>query len=403
MAGAHALGLVHRDVGALQQPHRVLRVVREERDADAGVDVDVDAADRERFLERGAQPQARGAGRGLVAGLEDDRELVAAQPRQRVVLAQQLLQPRADLAQHLVAGVVAERVVELLEAVEVDQQQRELVAVRAARLDRRVQRVDQVAAVAEAGEVVGHRLLLRVAQALDHGPAGAPHADEHGGDGERDGDRLDVGELPDAEQRERDRGVGQQRGEHDRAELGGGLDRPLGQPGGEADQDRRGQRAPRAGGERRQRRRARARRCVPGRQRESPSPAATPPIADRDGDVGAERHGERGGGGGAHRRVEPRQPADRAAADEHEHRGGHGGERAGGDRARLRLARQRTRAGDRQREGEHGSRARHGPPGDDRARARDGPRHEEGARDRVHEHSGILAYGMPWIQPSGRE
>jgi hypothetical protein len=83
-------------------------------------------------------------------GLEDDRELVAAQPRERVVLAQQLLQPRADLAQHLVAGVVAERVVELLEAVEVDQQQGELVAVGAARLDRRVQRVDQVAAVAEA-------------------------------------------------------------------------------------------------------------------------------------------------------------------------------------------------------------------------------------------------------------
>ena len=128
-------------------------------------------------------------------------------------------------------------------------------------------------------------------------------------------------------------------------------------------------------------------------------------AADRHGGggVGAERHGERGGGGGAHRRVEPRQPADRAAADEHEHRGGDGGERAGGDRARLRLARQRGRAGGCQREGEHGSRARHGPPGDDRARARDGPRHEEGARDRVHEHSGILAYGMPWIQPTGRE
>ena len=39
-----------------------------------------------------------------------------------------VLEARADLAQHLVAGVVAERVVELLEAVEVDQQQRQLVA-----------------------------------------------------------------------------------------------------------------------------------------------------------------------------------------------------------------------------------------------------------------------------------
>ena len=64
--------------------------------------------------------------RGLVARGEHDRELVTAEARQRVALAQRHLQPRPDLAQHLVAGVVAERVVELLEAVEVDQQQRDL-------------------------------------------------------------------------------------------------------------------------------------------------------------------------------------------------------------------------------------------------------------------------------------
>ena len=82
---------------------------------------------RERALERRAQPQAGGAGRRLVAGVEHDRELVAAEPRERVAGPQRLLQARADLAQDLVAGVVAERVVELLEAVEVDQQQRDLV------------------------------------------------------------------------------------------------------------------------------------------------------------------------------------------------------------------------------------------------------------------------------------
>ena len=126
VAGAHALGLVHRDVRALQQPHGVAGVRGEQRDADAGVDVDADAADGEGMLERGAQPQPGGARRRLVAGLEDDRELVAAEPGERVVVAQELLQARADLAQHLVAGVVAERVVELLEAVEVDQEQRQL-------------------------------------------------------------------------------------------------------------------------------------------------------------------------------------------------------------------------------------------------------------------------------------
>src|SRR4051812_23486067 len=186
----------------------------------------------------------------------------------------------------------------------------------------------------------------------------------------------------------------------------------------------------------------------PGRQRESPSPAAAPPIATAAvapapsatasaavaaAPIAASSHDSRltgpqrtstrtaaGGGGGGpggdgarpapppraggpHPSVEPRQPADGAAADEHEHSGGDGGERAGGDRARLCLARQRGGAGGCQRECEHRSRARHGPPGDDRARARDGPRREEGARDRVHEHSGILAYGTPRIHSCGRE
>ena len=77
---------------------------------------------------RSRSPVARGA--GLVAGVEHDRELVAAEPRERVARPQRLLQARADLAQHLVAGVMPERVVELLEAVEVDQQQRDLAVAR---------------------------------------------------------------------------------------------------------------------------------------------------------------------------------------------------------------------------------------------------------------------------------
>ena len=87
VAGAHPLGLVHRDVGALQQPDRVGRVLGVERDADARVDVDGDVLDVERALERVPQAQPRGARRGLVAGREHERELVAAQPRERVVLA----------------------------------------------------------------------------------------------------------------------------------------------------------------------------------------------------------------------------------------------------------------------------------------------------------------------------
>ena len=90
VAGAQPLGLVHRHVGALEQAERVGRVLREQGDADAGVDVQPDVGHLERALERGAQPQRGGARGGVVARREDDGELVAAEPRERVLLAQQL-------------------------------------------------------------------------------------------------------------------------------------------------------------------------------------------------------------------------------------------------------------------------------------------------------------------------
>jgi hypothetical protein len=102
--------------------------MREQGDADARVDVDADAADLEGVLQRGPQPQPGGAGGRLVARVEDDRELVAAEAGQRVLRAQHGLQAGPDLAQDLVAGVMAEGVVELLEAVEVDEQEGHVIA-----------------------------------------------------------------------------------------------------------------------------------------------------------------------------------------------------------------------------------------------------------------------------------
>jgi hypothetical protein len=132
VARPHPLGLVHRDVGALEQPERVAGVLGEGRDADAGVDVDPDAAHLEGALQRRPQPEARGAGRRLVARRQHDCELVAAQARERVLVTQQRAEAGPDLAQHLVPRVMSERVVELLEAVEVHEQQGELAAALAA-------------------------------------------------------------------------------------------------------------------------------------------------------------------------------------------------------------------------------------------------------------------------------
>ena len=123
-AHAVALGLVHRDVGALEQLDRRGGVPGEEREADARVDLDRDAVEDERLLEAAAQAPGDGLGRGDVARrAEDDGELVAAEAREQVLAARVGLQARAELLQEQVADVVAERVVELLEAVEVHEQQ----------------------------------------------------------------------------------------------------------------------------------------------------------------------------------------------------------------------------------------------------------------------------------------
>ena len=56
---------------------------------------------------------------------EHDREQVAAQARDAVDVARRLAQPLRHLLQHAVADLLAEGVVDRLEALEVDQRQRE--------------------------------------------------------------------------------------------------------------------------------------------------------------------------------------------------------------------------------------------------------------------------------------
>src|SRR6185312_10576720 len=62
-----------------------------------------------------------------VAQREQDRVLVVPEPREQRIVVEQLAQPLRDLAQDLVADAVAERVVDLLERVDVEQQHRERV------------------------------------------------------------------------------------------------------------------------------------------------------------------------------------------------------------------------------------------------------------------------------------
>ena len=96
---------------------------------------------------------------------EDDRELVAAHPAGDVGRADDVADPLGRLREHGVAGEVPDPVVDRLEVVEVEDDQREaaVVAVRARDLAR--ERLVEVAPVVEARERVEVGQLPRLAEA----------------------------------------------------------------------------------------------------------------------------------------------------------------------------------------------------------------------------------------------
>ena len=120
---ARVLRHVHGDVGVAQQVFGGLPAVPV-RDADARADPHLVPRHAERAAQGLDDPPPDGL-RDLRAAVGEDRELVAAQPGRRVLgpyAAEQALRGRA---QQLVARRVAERVVDVLEPVEVDQDHRD--------------------------------------------------------------------------------------------------------------------------------------------------------------------------------------------------------------------------------------------------------------------------------------
>ena len=160
IAAALPLGMVHGEVGVLQQGLRIVAVIGEERDPDAGADHHRLLAQIERMVERREHPLGDP---GRVLGppelAEHDRELVAAEPgdrrlrtvaalaRDEIGAAQAGRQAMREGLQQAVAGVVAEVVVDQLEMIEVEEQHRAAAAV-AARFG---ERLTAAAAGTEAG------------------------------------------------------------------------------------------------------------------------------------------------------------------------------------------------------------------------------------------------------------
>ena len=119
------LGHVHRHICAAEQRLRIRRVLRIERNPHA-------PADRERrlfYFERPLQALEQLTSDDLRSGRarrrQQHREFVTAKSCQCVGVAHLRKQSRSDLAQQSIAPFVPERIVDILEAVQVQHQERQ--------------------------------------------------------------------------------------------------------------------------------------------------------------------------------------------------------------------------------------------------------------------------------------
>ena len=155
VAGA-ALGLraVERDIGVLEQLIGVEPVGGRDRDADAGADDELLAADLEGEAKLVDEAGGERGGACRLADIAlDDRELVAADAGDGVGLADEPAHARRGGAQQRIAGGVALRVVDALELVEVEPEHG--AGIGAARAGQHlVQPLAQQHAVGKAGERV---------------------------------------------------------------------------------------------------------------------------------------------------------------------------------------------------------------------------------------------------------
>ena len=120
---AVVLGVIHRGIGTLQQLVGIPGVAWIHRDPGAGGNEQLPPAEGERLVEYAGDLVRNHLGVPLIVQvLGDHQELVAAQARGEVRFAQMRHQPVCRLAQQLVAGAVAQGIVDRLEVVQVEEE-----------------------------------------------------------------------------------------------------------------------------------------------------------------------------------------------------------------------------------------------------------------------------------------
>ena len=155
------LRAIEREVGVLEELVGVRPVARRHRNADADAEHDLEPLpEHEGLVHHGDDLPGEVAGVGRrERGILHDDELVAAHARERVDLTHGTLQARRDPLQELVADRVTERVVDLLEAIEIEAMHRKSFARTQAR-ERLLQSLAHQHAIGQIGEPVVAREVL---------------------------------------------------------------------------------------------------------------------------------------------------------------------------------------------------------------------------------------------------
>jgi AraC-like DNA-binding protein len=167
------LRVVHRGIGVAHQRGRVVAVARRDADADRHAEPVLVVRDLERLRDRVDHlARERGQRVGIVAVLDEDHELVAADARERMAAAAAYDEPRRDAAQQRVAGVVAGRIVDFLEAVQIDEQDRDARGPgnRVALAEQLAHPLGQPAPVVQPGQRIARRQIAQLLLSLAHGP-----------------------------------------------------------------------------------------------------------------------------------------------------------------------------------------------------------------------------------------
>ena len=155
LVAALRLGPVESELGVLEQRVRIRPVLREQGDADAGRGMDLLAIEVERPGYRRQDLVGQGDNLGGLADLRlHEHEFVATRPGQRVGGADRGGDPLCDSAQQLIADGVAQGVVDVLEAIEIEQQDRNHAALAAGAGQLLAEPIVQQGPVGQAGEPI---------------------------------------------------------------------------------------------------------------------------------------------------------------------------------------------------------------------------------------------------------